>query len=405
MNRTMTRTRSPIWLVAEREVRSRTRTTSFKVTTLITMLLVAAAIVVPSVIGGDDDDRRTVTIVGAAGPAALDDAAALGALVGAEVVVESATNDADAFAAVERGDADVAVLFNGTLLVEEPVDAESPSTTDQLALAVGEALRLRVALADAGLGPREAESVLDAPPAPITSIEPAEDEDEGSDAARTAGVVANILLFIFIQMYGSWVILGVVEEKSSRVVEVLISALRPRELLIGKVIGIGLTALAHGGLLVGTALVAAAATDSTLLTGLGISTVGIALLWLVLGYAFYCTMFAAGGALCSRMEDAQSVSFPLMLPLFIGYFAGFSALGDGDDNPFLLVLSFLPPTAPLAMPVRYGIGAAPLWQVLVAIALTLAGTVAVARIAGRIYEGSLLRTGKRVRVKDALTRA
>ncbi len=155
-------------------------------------------------------------------------------------------------------------------------------------------------------------------------------------------------------------------------------------------------------LLLTVAVVAAVASGSDLVSGVGLSTVFIAGLWLLVGYSFYSTVFAAAGSLCSRSEDAQSIAFPLLLPALVAYLTGFGALGRGEDNPIIAVMSFLPPTAPLAMPVRYGIGVAPWWQVVIAVAVTLAGAVVVGRLAGRIYEGSLLRTGKRVKLKEAL---
>ena len=393
---------NPVWLVARREVREQTRTTAFRVATAITVLLVAAAIIVPSLIGSDGPDERTVAFVEAPSAPVRDALEAVAPALGTEVEITSAAGDAEARRLVGDGDADVAVLADGSLLVDKSVDTGDPSEVDKLALTLGEVLRVQRGLEAAGLTPEQAAEALNAPPPPIASIEPAEASSDDRDTARAAALAANILLFVCLQFYGTWTLMGVTEEKSSRVVEVLIAAVRPSQLLMGKVIGIGLTALAHAALLLTVAVGAAVASGSSLVSGVGLSTVFIAGLWLLVGYSFYSTVFAAAGSLCSRSEDAQSIAFPLLLPALVAYLAGFGALGSGEDNIVMVVMSFLPPTAPLAMPVRYGIGTAPWWQVVIAVAVTLAGAVVVGRLAGRIYEGSLLRTGKRVKLKEAL---
>jgi ABC-2 type transport system permease protein len=106
----------------------------------------------------------------------------------------------------------------------------------------------------------------------------------------------------------------------------------------------------------------------------------------------------------SRQEEASNVMFPLSLPIIIAYAAAASALG-GEDSRLLRILSFLPPTAPIAMPMRSALGFASGGQVAISIVLTLLGTALVIRLAGTIYERSILRMGARVRLKDALRRA
>ena len=205
---------------------------------------------------------------------------------------------------------------------------------------------------------------------------------------------------MLLTQYGTWLLMGVVEEKSSRVIEVLLSTLRPRQLLAGKVIGIGAVAMLQAALIVAVALGLAAAEGSTLVHGTAPLEVASSLLWVVLGYAFYCWVYAAGGSLADRQEQVQSLAFPLQLPILFGYIVSFTALGSGGASSLVKVLAYLPPTAPFAMPVLVGLGSATWWEFLISVALTLAAIVGVARLASTVYFRAILRTGGRVHLRE-----
>jgi ABC-2 type transport system permease protein len=203
-------------------------------------------------------------------------------------------------------------------------------------------------------------------------------------------------------VYGSQIALGIGEEKSSRVVEVLLSAVRPVQLLIGKVIGIGLLALAQAAGMVIVFIVAGFATGSSLVHGATLGVVIAGGVFIVLGYAFYCTAFAAAGSLVSRQSDVNSTIMPVQLPLIVAYALSYTVLYANGSNTFYDVLGFLPPTAPIAMPVLYAAGDVPVWQVIVSALLCAAGTVWMARLAVRIYANSILRTGARIKLGQAI---
>jgi ABC-2 type transport system permease protein len=217
-------------------------------------------------------------------------------------------------------------------------------------------------------------------------------------------VYGLILLFILLSQYGTWILLGVVEEKSSRVVEVLLATLRPRQLLAGKVLGIGLVALLQATLILIVALGLGAVVGSDLVHGGNPTNVLATVIWLFLGYAFYCWVYAAAGSLATRQEHVQTLAFPLQLPIVLGYITSLTAISSGHASTFVHVLAYLPPTAPFAMPVLVALGDASWWQFAAAVALSLLGTVGVARLAAAIYQRAILRTGQRVRVRDILGR-
>src|SRR6185437_2452327 len=186
--------------------------------------------------------------------------------------------------------------------------------------------------------------------------------------------------------YGSQIAMGVGEEKQNRIVEVILASVRPIQLLVGKVTGIGVLALTQAALMVAAFLGVGAAVGSSLVHGAAPGIVITGAVFLILGYAFYCTAYAAAGALVSRQSDVGAVIY-----------------ADGA-NVFYRVLGFLPPTAPIAMPVLYAAGDVPAWQAAVSAVLVAAGTVWMARTAATIYERSILRTGSRVRLRQVLTR-
>jgi ABC-2 type transport system permease protein len=208
-----------------------------------------------------------------------------------------------------------------------------------------------------------------------------------------------------LSQYNTWILVGVMEEKSSRVIEVLLAAVRPIRLLTGKVLGIGLVALAQASVIVIFALLLAKSVGSDLLHGTAPMVLLSTLVWLILGYAFYCWVYAAGGSLVERQDQVQSLALPLSLPIIFGYVMALTAAASGNASPFFKVLGYLPPTAPFAMPVLVGLGEVAWWQFFISAAISVVCTVGVARLAAVIYRRAILRTGGRVKLRALLTRA
>jgi ABC-2 type transport system permease protein len=194
----------------------------------------------------------------------------------------------------------------------------------------------------------------------------------------------------------------VIEEKASRVVEVLLSTVRPRQLVAGKVLGIGATALMQGALVGVAAIVAAAVTGANVFEGASRYIVGWILLWFVLGYAMYAWLYAAIGSLISRQADAQSAAFPLSIPILVGYLSSATLVTGGDPSLFVRVLSFFPLTAPMVMPMLIGAGRAAGWEIGVSITLTVGAIVLLMRVAGDIYSRAVLHTGRRLKLSEVL---
>jgi ABC-2 type transport system permease protein len=224
--------------------------------------------------------------------------------------------------------------------------------------------------------------------------------DSGASDRQGIAFVAVVILYGQLLGYGFWVASGVVEEKSTRVIELLLSAITPRQLLAGKVVGIGVLGISQLLVIGLVGAVIGAATGQLDVTGDLVSAVGVVLAWFVLGFALYSCAFAVAGALVPRQEEVQSVTAPLTILVVASFFLSFGALDD-PDSTLARVLSFVPPSAPMVMPVRQIAGNATATEMLASIALTLVVAVALIALAARVYGAAVMRTGSRVGLRAA----
>jgi ABC-2 type transport system permease protein len=384
------------WLVATREIRERIRGRVFRVGTALILLAVAAAIVIPAV-RSKSTSSQSVCVVGELPAQSRQLIVAAAGRVGSTVEFVAEPSVAAAQAAVQAGHVDFCVIDGGQLLVKEAIGPTDTSTTASLVRVVSVALGAQAAYREAGLSPAQAEQLAQAKPLPVESLHPG-----AQTSGRTTSVIGVILIFIMLTQYNTWILMGVMQEKSSRVVEVLLAAIRPIQLLSGKVLGIGLVAMGQAALIVVFALVLAKAVGSDLLNGTAPLELASALLWLVLGYAFYCWVYAAAGSTAERQDQVQTLAFPLSLPILFGYIMALTVAGSGNVSLLFRVLAYLPPTAPFAMPVLVGLGKVTWWQFLASVVISVIGTVLVARFAAGVYRRAILRTGRKVRLREVL---
>ncbi|WP_225752669.1 ABC transporter permease [Actinotalea sp. Marseille-Q4924] len=347
-------------LVAEREITTVVRTKSFLVSTAILLVGVLASIIIGSVLAGRDGDTR-VAVVGATADAFEEQE-------GFEAV--DVADEAEARRLVEDGDVRAAVL---------PAE-DSPVGVRVLAL---------------DSAPLEVVSALSVAPDVELLEEP--DMDEGVRYLVSFGF--GLVFLLSAAGFGSMIAQNTVTEKQSRIVEILLATVSARSLLAGKILGNSVLAFGQ------TAAIAAVAVIALVVTGQDdlLALIGAPVVWFVLfflvGFVLLAAMFAAAASLVSRMEDIGSVMTPViyltMTPYFLVVFF--------NDNPVVLrVMSYVPFSAPVGMPVRLFLGEAAWWEPLVALALLAAAAVAVVALGAKVYERSLLRTGGRVKLREAL---
>ncbi|MEV6982235.1 ABC transporter permease [Sphaerisporangium sp. NPDC051017] len=386
-----------VTLVARREIAVRGRTKGFRIGLLVTAVLVVVLAALPKLIGGGSDYD-----VGLAGRQADRLQAALaGQAAQATDVTVKVTRYADEAAArkgVEDGDVEAAVVDNTTVISKTVVG-------DSLAVLLDTAHRVvatEANLTAAGLDPAKVGQAQQVAPMKTVSL-----NGTGEDATirRVLAMVIVVILFMLLIQVCTWVAMGVVEEKGSRIVEILLTAVRPWQLLAGKVIGLGVLGLSQVIVIAAVGLVAAQVTGAV--PELPEGTYGVvagAVVWFLLGYVFYAAMFAAIASLVSRQEELSGVLTPATMLLMASYLVGFVAAG-APDSTLTQVLSIVPPFSAMVMPVRSAVLDVPLWETGLAAGLMIVAAVAVLLLGGRIYQRAVLRTGARVKWREALSSA
>ncbi len=383
------------WIeVARREITTRGRTKAFRIVTAFIALAAIAGPVVAALWPESDGALRDVQL---AVSVDVDNAFIdrLDVLVEGRlnVSIDTVNDPSELERVVASGSADVAVLSGPELFWRRNVDTELDAL---IRVALNQAETLERAQ-QAGIDEQTLTSVLTPTQVPERFSNPSDTTNNFRDAITFAGL---LIAFMVPQVFGQLTLMSVVEEKSTRVIEVLLSHIRPSSLLAGKVAGIVVLALIQvglliGGLFAGLALTSAVSVPSSVWQFIPILGVG-----LVSGLLIYTTLFALFGSLISRMEDASQVIMPLYIPLFVGYFVGQSAIIGSANSLLPRILTFVPLTAPMLLPVRVIQGGIAPWEVAVSILLMAACVVGLLRLAGRVYEVTLLRTGSRISWRD-----
>lgn len=376
-------------LIARREVTSRLQQRGFRISFAVALLVVVLACVLPSFFRGGNG---TPTYdVGVATPSrGLSQAlTAVGAAQHVHVRLHPA-GVADARAQVRDGAWDVAVLPGDRLLVHAATDGSAVLVRTALQLA-GTLERLRAA----GLTPTQAAHALSGPPARIETV-----SSSRSGQRKGIAIVAVVLLFSQLVTFVTWVATGVVEEKASRVVELLLACVRPSQLLAGKLVGIGLLAAAQVLVIGLVALVAATSAGTVSVPASAITVLIGSFVGFLLGFAFFAALGAAAASTVSRQEEVSGVLAPISLTLTVSYLAAFTVAASPGSTA-ARVLSLVPPVSAMAMPARLAGGGVPVLDVVLAVVLLIAAAVGVLALAARIYRASILHSGTRVSLRRA----
>ena len=391
-----------VWQIARRELRERGRSKAYLVTSAVTALLVVALVLVPGLLDGGTD----IYEVGSVG-------SDNGAIVEAGELLGNANDEPDAEpsisitsidfadrqsaeAALEAAEID-AILVDGSEAVVESVGGFGESQILSYLQQGAASVELEAIVAEEGDVAADVIEIMTSDPLETTTLSGQDAGDESRGAIAYAGL---LLLYGAVLFYGSWILSGVTEEKTNRVVEVLLSSIKPWQLLAGKILGIGILGI---GQFAGTILIAittiqlAGIFDLPSLNALAVVNL---IVWFILGFLLFAVMFGAAGSLVSRMEEAQNVAFPMSLTAVAGFFVAIATLSDADGVA-AVVGTFIPLTAPFVVPVRAALEAIPGWQYAAALILTISTIIGLVFVAGRIYAGGLLRYGGRVKVREA----
>jgi ABC-2 type transport system permease protein len=348
-------------LIAEREITTRLRSKSFLISTGILLLLVLGGIVFSSISAANAEDTKVAVI----------DSALLDGIEGIEPVPVDSIGEAEQL--IRDGDVEAAVVADDSTDLGVRIIADSSPPLDLIAL--------------------------------LSETPPIELLDPDAIPGGLAYLVAfgfGIVFFTAAMTFGPTIAQSVVEEKQTRVVEILLAAVPTRVLFTGKVVGTTVLAFGQIALIAAMAIVGLTVTgQDELLVGLGAAVVWFVVFFMV-GFVMLASMFAATGAMVSRQEDIGATTTPVTMLVMLPYFAVIFF----NDNPLVVaIMSYVPFSAPVAMPLRLFLGTAEWWEPLLSLGILAVTTVALIAVGVRIYENSLLKLGARVSWREALARS
>jgi len=384
-----------VLLVARREFLTRVRSRFFVIGTLLFMALLAGYIVLQALVFS----RATTTVkVGFVGQAQVlaQPLTTAAATEDVKVVRKDPADIRTGEDQVRNGNLDALISGDPASPQVEVKDDLNPTLAATLS-AIVKQVALNRALTAAGANATAVETAVASASIQLVYLDP-------NAALKTQHTVVGIfvaaLLYTSLVVYGQIVAAGVVEEKANRIIEILLATVRPRQLLLGKVIGIGLVGFLQLVLLGATALVAVSRTHVINVPNVGVTAIAGGLMWFVLGFVLYALVYAAGGSLVSRQEDLASVTTPLTM-LVVGTYLAFFWVEANPTNPIGVALSIIPPLSPILMPARMATGDAQAWQVILAVVLTIGEIALLNALAARIYANSVMRIGTRVKLSQA----
>jgi ABC-2 type transport system permease protein len=419
------------WYVAVREYRSRATSRSFLIGTVILAAIAFAATQLPVLIDVAEGTSRTrVAVVVRAANMPSDSAAAMmGTLNGQtgtshrafDVSWYQAGDAAAAQKSLEDGKVDVLLVVDRdpasqnlsfTLRTNLPSDGQPVNTITNAATYL--ALDDGLARAGTSIGALQKTKVT-VLPVLGSSADPANSiSREVSTNLLSTGLI--VLIFMAIITYGTWVAMSVAEEKGSRVMELMLNATTPLQMLAGKVIGNGAAGLTQYGIILGAVIaglvaqgpihraVLSGSSTSDAFGGLNPPVLGAFVVLFVLGFLLYSLLYAALGSMVSRQEDVQSATSPLMMLIMIGYFMSIFGL-SAIDEAWVRIASFVPFFSPYLMLARVSVGHVEVWEFGLAIVFMLVAIAIALVVAARIYSAGVLLYGQRVGFRQILKAA
>ena len=352
------------WLVAEREIMTKLRSKSFVISTIITLAVILAGVVIGSLVSANPSLPKV-------------------AAVGSAITVVEQTESFDVVEAANRDEAEALVRSEEVEAAIVPDDS-ADSATGLLVIGLDEA-------------PNGVLAALSVSPA-VDILQP---DTQNKGLIYLVAFGFGIVFFMSAITFGMTIAQSVVEEKQTRIVEILMSTVPVRVLLAGKILGNSLLAFGQIALIALLSGVGLLATGQNIL----LADIGPALIWFTVfftfGFVLLASLFAATAALVSRQEDMGSVTTPIMMLVMIPYFLVIFF----NDNAFVLaIMSYVPFSAPVGMPMRVFLGTAEWWEPLLSLVVLLASTAFFIAIGSRIYANGLLKMGAPMKLKDALVK-
>jgi ABC-2 type transport system permease protein len=390
-----------VGLVASREISTRLKSKAYRISTVVMLLLIVVGILAVKLFAGGGADGKVGFTAATAGFSAPLTAA--GKTLDENIETTEVPDEAAGRAKLADGSLDALLTGDGKSVhvqVKKDLDgklanvlqvlSQQVAVTQQITALGGNPARFQTAIASAK----------------FVEDPPLEEPYDYNGQQLVLGIVAGILIYMSLLLNGQTVAQGVVEEKTSRVVELLLSTIKPWQLMAGKVLGIGAVGLIQMVVIGVGGVVAGLATNVlTISVSAAVGTVVWLIVWYLLGFLMYSIVFAALGALVSRQEDVGGATMPALMFVIAGYVIGISVLPSDPGNTFVEVLSVIPVFSPTLMPMRLAMGGVPVWEAVVSVGLVVLLIPGLIWLAARIYRNAVMRTGAKVKLRDALRAA
>lgn len=418
-----------IQLIAGREITTRVKTRTYLWSLIVQMVIVALIAISPILIAkffNSDDGpvERSVAVVNSAdvdAVAGLDSSLQLLADGSNTTWIISEATEENARAQLEEGEIDAAVLIapdadqlSFTILTE---DGDPQGSVAQTLITAVSSISVSSSIQQSGLSDSEITQVFAAPSLQITPADPDSAADSDDDTADIVNYViayaSTIIIFIFVMIYGQWISQGVVEEKASRIMEIMVNAATPRDLLAGKVIGIMITALMQFIPIVLTAGIIASLQEpigklfgvdadqlfNIDLSGIAWSSIGWFTLYFILGFLLFGALYAGIGSLVSRQEEVATAVAPMTTVMMIGYFAALLSMSN-PDGIIARIAYLFPGTSVFVAMLRLVMGNPEPWEIAVSIIGLVIAIVLALLVAARLYRVGVLMYGQPPKITE-----
>lgn len=405
---------SNFWIILFHTYLSKLKTKSFVITTIITLVIIVGLTNMTNIINffNNDDDGEKVAVIDQTGVLLQPLQEQMNVLHENISLVNYAESEESAVKAVEEGE------YKGLLLLtfnEEnlPEASFKANTIADSALAFNlqnglQQLKTQLAANQINLTPEQLAKLYE--PVPFERIALSEKAKTEEELNQARGLVYVLLFFIYfaVIMYASMIAMEVATEKSSRVMEILISSVSPVKQMFAKILGIGLLSLTQMAVLIGVGYYSVKQNLSSMEGGffsffgfgdIPIETIVYALIFFILGYFLYATLAAFLGSLVSRIEDVQQMITPMTLLVVAGFMIAMFGLGQPETS-FITATSYIPFFTPMLMFMRVGMLTLPLWEPLLGIVILLVTIIVLATFGARVYKGGVLMYGKSNSFKD-----
>ncbi|MDN6537562.1 MAG: ABC transporter permease [Corynebacterium variabile] len=380
--------------VTGREIQVAMRSKGLIITAAIVLVVVVGGVFLISWLNSRDEDNPSLAVAGV-------DETAVTAVVGEGIDVTS-VDSRDAAVDVIKDDGKDAALVrdnDGFTLIADGTPDDALVAASQVAAS---AIAQNDALDAVGVDPGEFAAAL--PDATVETVDVSDEATDDTQPAVVTTMLGTMVILTFIMTFAANVGGRVTEEKSSRVVEIILATIRPLDLLIGKVVAMLIVGFVGTAVILGAALASMAATGMLADVDLDPATLGILMVSYILGMLFFSALYAAAGSLVSRAEELGSTQMPVMLLFFAVMYPpifGWSAM----DSTVMEVLAWVPPMSMGVAPMQYAAGNLSLLGLAASFLLLAVATLLVLMVVARIYRGSILNNGRRLTWMRALQQA